>query len=145
VDGLFARADGIAVITAIDSSALVAIYKGEGNGEDWLNLLLKHRQAGRLIVCDVVVAEIAALIRIDSETFSFLDDLGVEYDPIQPKSAVLTGHIFAAYRRGGGPRKHLIPDFLIGAHASRQADQLAVADRGYLRRYFPKLKLSFPA
>jgi hypothetical protein len=88
VDGLFARADGIAVITAIDSSALVAIYKGEGNGEDWLNLLLKHRQAGRLIVCDVVVAEIAALIRIDSETFSFLDDLGVEYDPIQPKSAV---------------------------------------------------------
>lgn len=133
------------MITAIDSSVLVAVYKGEADGAAWLDLLQVQRQAGRLIACEVVVAEIAALIGTELETFTFLGDMGVEYDPIQPRAAMLTGQIFAAYRRSGGPREHLIPDFLIGAHALRQADRLAAADRGYLRRYFPKLKVVAPS
>jgi hypothetical protein len=56
----------------------------------------------------------------------------------------LAGEIFKAYRRAGGPREHLIPDFLIGAHAQVQASQLAASDRGFLRRYFPKLKVIAP-
>jgi hypothetical protein len=48
------------------------------------------------------------------------------------------------YRREGGPRQHLIPDFLIAAHAQVQCNRLAAIDRGYLRRYFPKLKLLIP-
>jgi hypothetical protein len=38
----------------------------------------------------------------------------------------------------------LIPDFLIGAHACEQADCLAARDRGYLRRYFPQLRILTP-
>jgi len=45
------------------------------------------------------------------------------------------------YRRSGGPREHLIPDFLIAAHAMVHADRLAATDRGYLSRWFNDLKL----
>jgi len=38
----------------------------------------------------------------------------------------------------------MIPDFLIGSHVLRQSDRLAAMDRGYLRRYFPKLTILTP-
>jgi predicted nucleic acid-binding protein len=129
------------VKTAVDSSVLVAIYKGESTGADWLALLQRQRQAGRLVACEVVVAETSAVFPEPREVLEFLRDLNVEYDPIKVESVVLAGTIFKAYRRKGGPREHLIPDFLIGAHATTQSNQLAAADRGYLRSYFPMLKV----
>jgi len=73
-----------------------------------------------------------------------LDRLHINYDPIIPAAAYLAGQIFLRYRREGGPRLHLIPDFLIAAHASIQADRIAAVDRGYLRTYFPDLVLLEP-
>jgi len=73
-----------------------------------------------------------------------LDRLHIFYEPIEAASAYLAGQIFFRYRREGGPRQHLIPDFLIAAHASVQAHRLAAIDRGYLRTYFPALNLLMP-
>ena len=70
-----------------------------------------------------------------------LAGLGIAYSPLTLSAALLAGRLFRQYRDSGGPRERILPDFLIGAHASEQADRLASLDRGYYRRYFPKLKL----
>jgi len=75
---------------------------------------------------------------------SHFESIGVRFEPVSPGAAYLAGHTFLRYRREGGPRQSLIPDFLIASHAAVQADRLAATDRGYLRRYFPDLDLLQP-
>lgn len=132
------------MITAVDTSVLIAIAKGEANAGRWADLLAGAGAEGEVIVCDIVAAELFALF-LDEEKFQrTLGGLGITFRPTSIEAAKLAGRIFRSYRSEGGPREHLIPDFLIGAHAQRQADRLAAIDRGYLRRYFPRLRLLMP-
>jgi len=130
--------------TAIDSYVLWSIFKGEKDARSWMDLLVAARRDSNLLVCDIVFAEIEPLFRSFADLTATLESLGVEYDPIAPETAFQAGEIFKRYRREGGPRSHLIPDFLVGAHALNQAGSLAARDRGYLRRYFPRLRILTP-
>lgn len=129
------------MITAIDTSVLIAIAKGEPGAARWLELLEQAHAEGELIIGEVAAAEFFALL-LDEEKFkTILDGLGIAFTPSSLQAAQLAGRIFRQYRREGGPREHLVPDFLIGAHAQQQADRIAAIDRGYLRRYFPRLRV----
>jgi predicted nucleic acid-binding protein len=128
------------MITAVDTSVLIAIAKGEANAGRWADVLARAGGEGDVIVCDVVAAELFALF-LDEEKFQrTLGGLGISFSPTSIEAAKLAGRIFRSYRRAGGPREHLVADLLIGAHAQRQADRIAAIDRGYLRRYFPRLR-----
>ena len=123
------------MITAVDSSVLIAIIAGECDAADWVHVLARVRAEGALVCCDVVYAEIGAGLGSQTELDRVLIALGIQFDTMQADAAWQAGEIF---------RQYLIPDFLVGAHAQVQADRLAAKDRGYLRRYFPAVSLLQP-
>lgn len=127
--------------TAIDSSVLLAIFNGEAGAEAWIDRLIDARRAGQLLICDVVYAELSPAFESHTDLQAALTKLGVSFEEMSPAAAWQAGTVFLRYRRAGGPRTQLIPDFLVAAHALVQADRLAALDRGYLRRYFSELPL----
>lgn len=130
------------MILAVDTSVLLTIFKGEATAERWVKLIARsNRGTNQVVACDVVAAETSSLFPSATAYETAMEELGVVFSPVAASAAVRAGRIFRDYRRAGGPREFMIPDFLIGAHASEQADALAAIDRGYLRRYFKPLKL----
>lgn len=130
--------------TALDTSVLIAIDQGEPDAEAWVDCLATAREQGELVVCDVVAAEFFAVVMDQSLFHETLDDLGARMVSTSLDAACLAGSVFRKYRNAGGPREHLIPDFLIAAHAKTDCDALAATDRGYFCRYFRGLNILRP-
>jgi predicted nucleic acid-binding protein len=130
--------------TAIDSSVFWCIQKQEPGYKGWQSLLEKAALEGHLCLCPVTFAEISPGRSNAEDVMKGLSTLAISYDEISPEASYMAGSIFLNYRREGGPRTQMIPDFLIAAHAEVQCTHLATIDRGYIRRYFPKLQLLQP-
>ena len=130
---------------AVDSSVLFAILRAESGHQRWLDRLAEEAAVAPLLACDVVWAEVGAFFSSAARLRAPLDLLEVRFDPIGAEAAHLAGRRFRAYRDAGGPRQHLIPDFLIAAHARCQADGLLAVERGFFRSHFRDLRLLGPA
>jgi hypothetical protein len=133
------------VITAVDTSVLLDVVLDDVRFRDAsLAALRRARGDGSLVVCPVVRAEIRASLRTPDSVGRLLEDAGILFDPFDAACADLAGDLWRRYRSGGGRREHLIPDFLVGAHAAVRANRLLARDRGFFRRYFDKLALVDP-
>ena len=130
---------------AVDTSVLLAIFKGEPKGELWLECLQSASEAASLLVSSVVLAEVRSFFPSDGACRSALDALNLRHSALSEDAGYLAGKIFREYRSEGGPRTTILPDFLVAAHAATQADSLATDDRGYLREYFPNIRILSPA
>lgn len=126
---------------AVDTSVLLSIFKGEPEGERWLTCLQSASETASLLISSVVLAEIRSFFPSEDACRSALHTLNLRHSALSEEAAHLAGTIFRDYRAGGGPRTTILPDFLVAAHAATQAASLATTDRGYLRNYFPTIRI----
>lgn len=130
------------MITAVDTSVLLDIFlPDDQHGENSKQRLRAAYDAGAIIVCDIVYAELAAMFRDRPALDGALQAINVSASPINASIAYEAGLRWKRYREAGGPRKRIISDFLIGAHAAMAADAFLTRDRGFFATYFPELTL----
>ena len=130
---------------AIDSSVIIDLLSNDaGTAEGAEASLRQSLNAGPVVVCDVVLAEITTALRDGAQALGALEDMGIGFVAVESKSAVRAGEMQRRYRQRGGQRERTIPDFLVGAHALLQCNALITRDAGFFRDYFKGLKVIVP-
>ena len=134
------------MLTAIDSNILIDVIGSPSRFTDpSIHALDEARQEGALIISPIVVAEIAGHFSSASQQEKCLREMGIRLIDFRIEDSYHAGQAYIAYRsRTKEPKPRLLADFLVGAHAALQSDQLMTRDRGYYRTYFPKLKIVEP-
>lgn len=134
------------MITAVDTNILLDILVPN---EEFITrsgaALERAAGAGVLVSCEIVYAELCTHFRLPKQCDCFLRDMGIRVEPLGRASCHLASQAWRSYRRRGGKRKRILPDFLIGAHAITQANCLLSRDRGFYREAFPDVNLIDPA
>ncbi len=130
--------------TAVDSSVLFDIVKGAPGAKVALKSLEAALALGSLCVCAVVIAELGRYFTDELDLKDFLIACQIQHDQMTMGSALEAARIMRGYVRNKGPRERVAPDFLIGAHATVQADALLTTDVGFFRHYFDGLKVVTP-
>jgi predicted nucleic acid-binding protein len=132
-------------VTLVDSNVLLDLVTDDPEWSEWSVARLEEAAlAGPLLINDIVYAETS--IRYDRiEDFdALLSETMIEVAPTPRPALFLAGKAFQRYRRAGGTRTGVLPDFFIGAHAAIQGWPLLTRDIGRYRTYFPRLRLISP-
>ena len=128
----------------VDSNVVIDALDGESEFYPWASARLADLSDQDGFFNHVVVAEVSARAKSVDELLRTLAVFGLPVDPIDMQIAFRAGQAFAAWIDNGGRRGALLPDFLIGAHASVRKARILTRDPRRFRRYFPEVELILP-
>jgi predicted nucleic acid-binding protein len=130
--------------TLVDSSVLLDLFTEDQRWLSWSQeQLTRAAQRGAIILNAVILAEIAPRFPCIKTLRSALPSMAL-IEEIPAAAAFLAGHAHADYRRAGGTREAVLPDFLIGAHAAVTGRPLLTRDPRRVATHVPGATLIAP-
>lgn len=132
-------------MTLVDSNVLLDLITGDPVWAEWsVDRLDEAARSGPLVINDVIFAELSVRYARIEALELFLEGTGLELTSIPRPALFLAAKAFQNYRKAGGQRSGVLPDFFIGAHAAVSDIPLLTRDPRRYRTYFPTVKLVAP-
>lgn len=130
----------------VDTNVLLDIATNDPNWADWsMNNLDAAAAVDAVVVNGVIYSEFSVGYERIEDVDRLLAEVAIGWAEIPRDALFLAGKAFQIYRRQGGGRTGVLPDFFIGAHAAVSGMALLTRDVARYRTYFPKVRLIAPA
>ncbi len=129
----------------VDTNVLVDVLQNDPQWAEWsIAQMRAQAKLHDLAINPVIYAEMS----LSFSTLEALDDvvltMALEVREIPRPALFLAAKAYAQYRRRGGNKGQVLPDFFIGAHAAVEGWPLLTRDASRFRTYFPTLEVMTP-
>ena len=132
-------------MTLVDTNVLLDLVTDDPIWADWSIAELEAASLrGPLLINEVIYAELAVRYGRIEDLDAFIQRAGLEIAALPRAALFLAGKVFAQYRKSGGLRTGVLPDFFVGAHAAVSEWPVLTRGVGRYRTYFPSLTLITP-
>lgn len=132
-------------MTFVDTNVLLDLVTDDPVHADWsLAQLEAAALRGPLVIGDIVYAELSVRYARIEDLDAFVARAGLRRAGMPDAALFLAGKAFASYRRSGGTRTGVLPDFFVGAQAALAERPLLTRDVRRYRTYFPSVELIAP-
>lgn len=129
----------------VDSNVLLDVVTRDPKWSRWSVDQLERCSLGNdLAINDVVYAEISVGYDRIEQVDGLLAGMHLALRALPRSALFLAAKVHQIYRRNGGSRLTVLPDFFIGAQAAVEGLPLLTRDPSRYRTYFPTLALISP-
>ena len=129
----------------VDTNVLFDVLYDDPAWAEWSTLQLEAAALrGAVAINDIVYAELSVRFGTIEALNETVADMGLVMAPMPRSALFMAGKVFERYRARGGVRTSILPDFIIGAHATVLDVPLLSRDTRRYRTYFPRLVLVTP-
>ncbi len=129
----------------VDTNVLLDVLQDDAQWAEWsLAQLRAQAQLHRLTINEVIYAELSLSFTTLAALDAVVERMQLDVAPLPRAALFLVGKAFLQYRRRGGTKTQVLPDFFIGAQAAVNAWPLLTRDVTRYRSYFPTVTLITP-
>jgi predicted nucleic acid-binding protein len=133
------------MMVLVDTNVLVDVVEKDPQWWSWSitqlrNLSLTHS----LAINAVIYAELASTYSSSAILDQKIATMSLVFEDIPRQAAFLAGKAYVLYRRQGGTKSNVLPDFFIGAHAAVLGCPLLTRDKRHYAAHFPGVRLIAP-
>ena len=129
----------------VDTNVLVDVLQDDPQWANWsIGQLRAQASIHQLTINPIIYAEISLSFSTLEGLDRAVSTLALELREIPRPALFLAAKAFVQYRRRGGSKLQVLPDFFIGAHAAVEGWPLLTRDASRFRTYFPTLEVIAP-
>ena len=129
----------------VDTNVLIDVLEDDPQWADWsIAQLRAQAQIQPLAINDIIYSELSLAFETLETLDTTIESLELQVLPMPRSALFLAGKAFLRYRRAGGTKHNVLPDFFIGAHAATQNMPLLTRDTGRYTSYFSGIRLIAP-
>ena len=128
----------------VDTNVIIDVITDDPDWADWSIRQLEAHEPHGLAINPVIYAELCFGFSAAAPVDALVKQFGLSWHEVPRPGLFKAAKAFEAYRRRGGAKLSVLPDFFVGGHAEAAGMPVLTRDTCRYRTYFPAVRLICP-
>ena len=128
----------------VDTNVIIDILTDDPKWADWSQETLESHGNESLSINPTIFAELCYGLESLEEAEAMVRQFALDFLETPRDGLFRAAKAFAQYKKRGGSKDFVLPDFFIGGHAESSSLSIITRDRARYSTYFPSVQLIEP-